>query len=62
MIANYYACEIREQCLEIGISLEKAIFLYNNYILEDINKNYEFIRKKKTVIIKRIISVLKLLN
>lgn len=43
LVANLFSKEIRLQCQEIGIDLERVVFLYNNCILEDINKDYCFI-------------------
>ena len=31
IVANRFANEIRRQCIELEINLEKVIFLYNNY-------------------------------
>lgn len=41
-VANLYAKEIYEQCQDIGICLDKVIFLYNNCDLRDMNKDYQF--------------------
>lgn len=43
IVANLFSREIYLQCQQIGISLGKVIFLYNNCVLEDINKDYDFI-------------------
>ena len=45
LVANLYGKEIRKQCLEIGIKLERVIFLYNNCTMEDINQDYTFVNK-----------------
>lgn len=45
LVANQYREEIMKQCMELGINLEKVIFLYNNCILEDVNKDYEFVAR-----------------
>lgn len=42
-VANLYAKEIYLQCQNIGISLNKVIFLYNNCGLRDMNKDYQFV-------------------
>ena len=42
-VVNQYSKEIREQCKNIGINLNKVIFLYNNYDIQDFNKDYDFI-------------------
>lgn len=44
-VANLYANEIFEQCLNIGICLDKVIFLYGNCNLQDMNKDYHFVAK-----------------
>lgn len=41
-VANLYAKEIYRQCQDIGIGLDKVIFLYNNCDLQDMNEDYEF--------------------
>lgn len=43
IVANLFSREIYLQCEQIGIDLEKVIFLYNNCVLKDINKDYDFI-------------------
>lgn len=43
LVANLYAEQICEQCREIGIDLSKLIFLYENYRLEDMNTDYQFV-------------------
>lgn len=42
-VANLYAREIYEQCQDIGICLDKLIFLYSNSTLQDMNKDYQFV-------------------
>lgn len=42
-VANLYASEIHQQCRDIGIDLNKVIFLYNNSALEDMNRDYQFV-------------------
>lgn len=44
-VANLYASEIYRQCQNIGIDLDKVIFLYNNCTLQDMNKEYGFVEK-----------------
>lgn len=44
-VANLYAKEIYRQCQDIGIGLDKVIFLYNNCDLRDMNEDYEFAEK-----------------
>ncbi len=41
-VANLYAAEIHSQCEDIGIDLNKVIFLYNNCDLQDMNQDYQF--------------------
>lgn len=43
IVANLYRKEIQEQCKSLNIDLSKVIFLYNNNILEDVNKDYDFV-------------------
>ncbi len=45
LVANLYREEITKQCLELGIVMEKVIFLYSNCIMEDVNKDYTFVEK-----------------
>lgn len=45
LVANLYREEITRQCLELGIAMEKVIFLYGNCIMEDVNKDYGFVEK-----------------
>lgn len=42
-VANLYAREIYAQCQDIGICLDKLIFLYSNSTLQDMNKDYQFV-------------------
>lgn len=42
-VANLFSADIYMQCQEIGIDLNKVIFLYNNCKLEDINRDYSFV-------------------
>lgn len=43
-VANRFANEIRRQCIELGINLEKVIFLYNNYCIRDLNEDYNVLK------------------
>lgn len=45
LVANLYREQIAAQCLELGIDMEKVIFLYSNCIMEDMNKDYTFAEK-----------------
>ena len=43
-VANLFAKEIYQQCEELKIDLDKVIFLYSNCKLQDMNKNYDFVK------------------
>lgn len=43
-VANLFAEEIYHQCKELKIDTDKVIFLYGNCKLQDMNKNYDFVR------------------
>ncbi len=43
IVANHYTAKIYEQCIKLNIDINKVIFLFNNYIFDDINHNYDFI-------------------
>lgn len=43
LVINLYSEEIRKQCMELEIYKEKLIYLYNNCVLSDINKDYGFV-------------------
>lgn len=45
VVANLYSQEIYKQCMDVGIDSHKVIFLYNNYFLQDMNRDYSFIEK-----------------
>lgn len=45
LVANFFQVEIRKQCQSLGIDLKRVIFLYNNYTLEDVNKDYNFVEQ-----------------
>lgn len=45
IVANLYAEDIRKQCLDIGLDVNKLIFLYNNCSLVDLNQDYDFVEK-----------------
>lgn len=44
-VANLFAKEIYQQCKELKIDTDKVIFLYSNCTLQDMNKNYSFVRQ-----------------
>lgn len=43
VVATTRTKEILEQSIELGLDITKMIFLYNNVLSQDINKNYRFI-------------------
>lgn len=43
-VANLFAEEIYQQCEELKMDLNKVIFLYSNCKLQDMNKNYDFVK------------------
>lgn len=45
LVANLFREQIYSQCIELGICLDKVIFLYNNCTITDVNKNYFFIER-----------------
>jgi len=45
LVANLYSTEIYNQCINLGIDLKKTIFLYKNYVIQDLNNDYEFIKE-----------------
>lgn len=45
VIANMHAREIRQQCIELGICLDKVVFLYNNVSTVDFNSDYQFVEE-----------------
>ena len=45
LVATAYSSEIYAQCKELGIDLNKVIFLYNNYVLTDLNTDPSFTEK-----------------
>lgn len=40
LVINLYSKEIYKQCVQMGIDLDKVIFVYENYELHDLNCNY----------------------
>lgn len=43
LVANLYSAEIYSQCAELGIDLKKFIFLFKNYVIQDLNQDYGFV-------------------
>ena len=43
LVANLFRKPIYDQCVKLGICLDKVIFLYNNCTILDVNKDYSFI-------------------
>ena len=37
--------EIYEQCLNLNFNMNKIIFLHDNFILQDLNKNYDLVEE-----------------
>lgn len=45
IIATSHTQEVYLQCIEMKIDLSKCIFIFNNYVIDDMNKDYCFIEK-----------------
>lgn len=45
LVITIYSQEIYAQCIELQLNLNKIIFVYNNIITQDINKNYRLARQ-----------------
>ena len=45
LVANLYSREIYDQCIELGIDLNRVIFIYQNYQVVDLNRDYEFVKR-----------------
>lgn len=45
IVATGYAKEIHDQALQLGFDMSKFIFVYNNYLFEDMNQNYALISR-----------------
>lgn len=43
VVATIYAKEVYIQCKELGLELNKIIYLYDNYEVKDLNMDYDFI-------------------
>lgn len=43
-VANLFAEDIYRQCKELKINTDKVIFLYSNCKLQDMNKDYHFVK------------------
>lgn len=43
LVANLFREQIEKQCRELGIPMERVIFLYENCVLSDVNKDYRFV-------------------
>lgn len=43
LVANLYSAEIYNQCINLGIDLKRFIFLFKNYMIQDLNRDYGFI-------------------
>ena len=45
LIANLYGEQIKKQSEDIGLDVDKFIFLYENSRIQDMNKDYGFVAK-----------------
>lgn len=45
VVINLHSREIYEQCKNLGLNLNKVIFLYENIIEQDLNQNYTLIEE-----------------
>lgn len=43
LVANLYSKEIYKQCKDLGINIEKVIFLYANCVIQDLNEDFDFL-------------------
>lgn len=43
VVCNLFSQEIYEQCLSLQLDMTKNIYLYNNFQLQDLNEDYEFV-------------------
>lgn len=57
IVCNLFSKEIHKQCADLGLNLEKNIYLYNNCKVVDLNTNYDFVKSilgdEYTQVIKR---------
>ncbi|MBE6015713.1 MAG: hypothetical protein E7241_10205 [Lachnospiraceae bacterium] len=44
VVATGHSYSVYEQAKEVGVDLGKLFFIYNNYIFEDLNKDYDAVR------------------
>ncbi|WMJ84006.1 TylF/MycF/NovP-related O-methyltransferase [Oscillospiraceae bacterium LTW-04] len=44
IVASRHSQEIMKQCQRLGLDLSRLFFLYNNYVVEDLNQNYELVK------------------
>lgn len=56
IVATGYAAEIYEQAKKLNLDIDKFVFVYNNYLFEDINRNYDLAAK---VFSDRYVSIIK---
>lgn len=45
LVANIHSKEIYNQCKDLGIDVDKVIFLFNNLQQNDMNRDYEFVER-----------------
>lgn len=45
VVATLHSEAIYKQCIELGINIQKVIFLFNNCIMQDLNQDYDFVQK-----------------
>lgn len=45
LVANLFSIEIYNQCVDLEIDLNRVIFLYQNCIMQDLNRNYMLAEK-----------------
>lgn len=45
VVITKYSREIYDQAVKLGFDMNKFVFLYNNYLFDDMNKNYELAGK-----------------
>lgn len=44
VVANLFSKEIHKQCLEMGLDINRNIYMYSNCYLDDLNQDYAFVR------------------
>lgn len=41
VVVTKYSREIYDQAVELGFDMDKFVFIYNNYLFDDMNRNYK---------------------